>query len=1031
MRNTHEAINKNTKVSNEKEMRENFIIFENFLASLAQNFYDTTDKIDFILKETKLENFDEAIALLIHPQQSSYFFYRLNNPDWIEPLEKKGFFKNPPSVIHNSSEEYPILPNWPESQYLAKMAEYDSSTVFKIINSIETENPRIQANFVDGVLKIPCEKVVELIPKIQKWIKSPYIQIYFPLSEKIALLSVNLAKGKQYKKAIELARSLLNIQDIKLENNQDKENLDDIFEPLKNLDNYFNPLKNSDYQCVKAKLTNWQYQQILTKYIPELVTETGKDALSMLCELLYNAVKIYLNIENNKKSDNSLILDDESIYWWRSIAEHTGTFFYHGVLTILAVAVRDAAEQLIKNDHSEIRAIVSLLKKKKWLIFHRIALYLIYKFPEADFQLIGEELADSKYFDNSPYHNYEYIVLIKEHFSSISLEKQNKIFAQIANPNFDWPWEEDPEKKKQYLKQWQYQRLTPFKDSLPANWQQSYEQLVQEFGLIELSELYSGGLDEVRIGLEYPKTASDLTSMSNEELISFVKTWNSPNRGYFDASPNGLASELKKVAEKDPERFALMAVDFQEINQKYGCNILQGLGSAINNRRGREGELKQLSWSSMFQLCQWIVEESQSFRQPEVTDSNLFLDWGESRRTVAYFLQISLSAEEPLKIPFDFRNEIWKILELLTKDPEPTLEYEKSFSMKPSNLSINTVREQAMHAVMHYALWIRRYFEKMPDGKQLIEQGFDAMPEVRDTLDFHLNFNQDSSIAIRSVYGRWLPWLTLLDQKWTKVNIEKFFPQDIILSDVRRVTWESYLKFCPFIYDNVFDVLNKEYHYQLELINTNNIKIYELKESERYFVNHIMTLYWRGKINLNEPQGLLTLFYTKANDTFFGRGMGFLGESLRDTEKAIPSDILERLYLLWENRIYNAKNSSQPTLHTQEMAAFGLWFLSGKLDDSWAIEQVKEVLLLVHKIELDFQVVKRLAILSDSMSKPTFECIKLLIEKNSNICFQLNEVKKILANAIGGDNIAVKQEAVDLVHKLGELGSLEFRELLN
>jgi len=39
---------------------------------------------------------DLAVALLAHIEQHRYFFDRLENPEWIEPLKSKGFFPSSP-----------------------------------------------------------------------------------------------------------------------------------------------------------------------------------------------------------------------------------------------------------------------------------------------------------------------------------------------------------------------------------------------------------------------------------------------------------------------------------------------------------------------------------------------------------------------------------------------------------------------------------------------------------------------------------------------------------------------------------------------------------------------------------------------------------------------------------------------------------------------------------------------------------------------------------------------------------------------
>ena len=154
------------------------------------------------------EQVERAIALIVHPQQSSYFFNHLQNPQWISPLKKKGVFKNPPQAIHDSSEGTVSFPAWPESSYLARMAQHEPKVVLEIANSIETENPRIHRDFVEAALQMPPEEAVKLVAKVKTWIESPYSSFAL-LPDKVGALIVHLAKGGRVKEALELARSLL------------------------------------------------------------------------------------------------------------------------------------------------------------------------------------------------------------------------------------------------------------------------------------------------------------------------------------------------------------------------------------------------------------------------------------------------------------------------------------------------------------------------------------------------------------------------------------------------------------------------------------------------------------------------------------------------------------------------------------------------------------------------------------------------------------------------------------------------------
>ncbi len=93
--------------------------------------------------------------------------------------------------------------------------------------------------------------------------------------------------------------------------------------------------------------------------------------------------------------------------------------------------------------------------------------------------------------------------------------------------------------------------------------------------------------------------------------------------------------------------------------------------------------------------------------------------------------------------------------------------------MDPFTISINTVRGDAMHAVIQYALWVHRNL-KAGYGDDV--QWFEVMPEVRKVLESHLNTDSEPSLAIHSIYGHYFPWLVLLDKQWAASHVQDIFP---------------------------------------------------------------------------------------------------------------------------------------------------------------------------------------------------------------------------------------------------------------
>ena len=252
----------------------------------------------------------------------------------------------------------------------------------------------------------------------------------------------------------------------------------------------------------------------------------------------------------------------------------------------------------------------------------------------------------------------------------------------------------------------------------------------------------------------------------------------------------------------------------------------------------------------------------------------------------------------------------------------------------------------------HLGRYVELTFEKESDGQERIKRGFDEMPKVREVLDFHLDPERDPVLAIRAVYGQWFPWLVLLDHVWVTTHVPNIFPLDESLKDLRDAAWETYIVFCE-PYDNVFEVLRDEYGHAIERIGTSSTKRRQLANPDEHLAEHLMILYWRGKLALDEPDGLLARFYAKASDALCGHAFQTEGRRLRKAQETVPAEILDRLQALWERRLTVVQATTPPTSHAAELTSFGWWLASAKFDNAWALNQLTEVLKLVGKVDAD------------------------------------------------------------------------------
>jgi hypothetical protein len=176
--------------------------------------------------------------------------------------------------------------------------------------------------------------------------------------------------------------------------------------------------------------------------------------------------------------------------------------------------------------------------------------------------------------------------------------------------------------------------------------------------------------------------------------------------------------------------------------------------------------------------------------------------------------------------------------------------------------------------------------------------------------------------------------------------------------------------------------------------------------------SHLMVYYWHGKLDLDDPEGLLARFYAKASDSVRGHAIDFIGRSLASTPDT-PQLIADRLRRLWEKRL--AKASS---IDREEMAAFGRWFISDTFENEWLVTNLRE----------------RLAQIASSFPLATVECIGHMVRGDKEgwgVQMWTDSVKIILATALASADPEASEAARLLTHELGTRGYWQFRELLN
>lgn len=929
-----------------------------------------------------------------------YFFKMLTSPAWIRPLWEKGMFTTPLSIErHEGGISFPF---WPESEYLARMAHLDPEIITEVLLKIpETDNERIHQDYVDAALSMPPDCAAKIAKHEILWIqKSKYLYLLLP--EKLGRLVTKLAKNGKIGLALSLMEELLQ------PSNASERNV-------------IGPSGK-----IRGKFDEWQYEKLVKEQVPVLVGEAGFRALERLCVLLEKGLQ-YLGYE---KYIDEFTGDrcDYSWIWRPAIEDHRQNHQY-GVEDFLVIAVRDAAQQLIEKNVVSSLEVVQLFESYTWTIFRRLALNVLRTIPYDERDLLKSRMVNKAYFDDLNL-KYEYSMLLKNCYQLLEPEEQETILGWIetgldvekVRDRITKSYGEKPSQEEinQYIDIWRRDKLSPFHNALPEEWRIRYDELVSKYGEAKHPE-FSFYMSSISSGPGSPHTSKEIDAMSIEELIELLMAWHTSDE--WTASKDGLGRELGIAVSLNPEKYAERATLFVDLDPTYVRHVIRGFDQCIK-------EEKVFEWEQIILLCQWVLQQTddplpQGYKYAE-KDPN----WKWTRRAIAELIINGTNFGNSM-IPIKFRGQVWSIISVLLTDPDPGVNEDRidNNQFDPIACAINSIRGNAIHAVVNYALWINK--NKLSPNSQI---GYDSLPEVRDALEQHLDICKDPSIAIKSMYGRFLPWMVILDKTWVAGSISSIFPEEPQLIYYYLSAWTSYILSCD-PYNDVLQTTLPIYRRAISMLGQpcqwRNYSTYEKR-----LVEHLFTFYLRGIIEMESPDKLLDLFYKYASPILASHALGFAGMILRDDEEIpqeISCEILERIQLFVDCRVSNISEYGLSSDAYKELATFGWIYSSGRFDENWAINTLLKVLNLAESIEPVHLVVQRLAETVVLLPVESLAALKMIIKYSDNdyrIYGYQDHIKQILKIAMHNESNDVRQAAIEIINMLGVKGFHQYRELL-
>jgi len=938
----------------------------------------------------------------------SYVFAKISDERWLKELFKTQYFAAPYSGKKDDKIGNIVYDPWPQSDFLARMASKAPDTVLRIALSIKTDNISIHEGLARAALVMSTDLAAQWVENEVLWLAEHHaLQGFY--EENLGKLISKLARGGEPTVALRLAAELLAV----MPDPDEKKKLKIEDEIQRLVQGSLEPTTRCD---------RYYYEQVLKNNIPDLAKAAPFETLEMLCSLLKKAI-VYSQRDGEKNEPH------DATFVWRPAIEDNEQNKDYKIDCPLITAIRDTAEGVCKRNPEKIGDVVVAVEKHGWNVFKRIGIHLLRVATDAPIDMIEKRLVSRDLLIDHDCH-HEYYHLLSEKFRVISEAGRQQILRWIEQGE-DLKDRDDlsPERKAQRKLHWQHRILTAIKDDLPSAGKAWYDELESKCGKPSMPPdftTYSGGATWK--GPESPKKADQLALMPIAELIAFLKEWK-PSGEWMAPTPDGLGSVLGDLVMQQPERFITDIELFKDsdMDPTYIRHMISGFC------RVAESE-KPIAYDAVFIFCRWVLDQwpdSPRLDLPEELKDGIDVDrsWHYARSEVVRFVEKSLG--EKAKLPFNLRAEVFEIIQPLTDDPEPDLAYENKSSMDPLTLSLNTIRGKALHAVMAYAMWVNRNIRDDIKAKEGRNPNFSDMPEVLPILNKHLDARNDPSRASRAVYGQWLPQLVYLGSDWVLANMKRLFPREPELKPLRDAVWHTYLLYGGQLYSSVTKSMMSVYREEVAGLKDRQIGEKSYESPNRRLAEHVVIMYLWGGIELGDDS-LLDLLFKTAPTAITTHVMDFIGRDIF-RNKDIEPKIIKRMIALWTWRVEQVGGFDR--MPVEELSAFGWWFASGKFEPEWALRNLEETLRWTPINAANLQAIEQLSNLYSVHPVEVLRCLKLFVQVNSDLWFFVSSHKQkgvwtILEQGMASDNVAIRDQAEEIVHLLGSKGYLEYRELL-
>jgi hypothetical protein len=672
----------------------------------------------------------------------------------------------------------------------------------------------------------------------------------------------------------------------------------------------------------------------------------------------------------------------------------------HHAWELLVLGLRDAVEAAVAAGALSLGAAVAELARggerpPPFAIFGRLALHALALRPDHARDETARWLLDRSVFD-APELRAEYDALLSVGYAVLPGGDRDRLHGWLAEDRSatraegddrDDRDQSDEGTARDLEERRRRDRLAPLDGQLPAPLQTLLDTLVASRGpaVSEAERRSDGG---VWIGPTSPKSEDELRAMNDDALVEYLRTWE-PTERYMAPSPDGLGRELGRLVEQDPARYAAVAARLAETHPTYAAWALRGFSGAV-------GAGRAFPWPGVLALGGRVVaavddRDGVSARFAGLDAFDAERGWGGAKRALAQLLEqaLDLRTAHPCALPVHASTDVWRLLHALAADDDPPAE-------RADDRTVVSTRPTAVEAVVAFAWWrcgpagvlAEAYAEGAAPA--FPGAGLAAIPEVAVVLEERLDWTRDPSLAVREAFGRRLRQLVALDPDWTARHLDDLLPADADRAEARAVAWSSYLLSGRF-YDAAFRLLMPAYDAAVaRLASAGASDERETDEASDEWTDgtdarrrreldalgeHLLVAYWRGLVDLDSPDTLLERHVSAINSEARAAMLTFVGRVASQTDGPLDATVRERFQRLWDWWITRPVAGAPSA---RELRIFGWWFTSGKFEEGWAVERLRDALRATGRAEPDHLVAAALADLAARAPRAAVECLALV-----------------------------------------------------